>query len=123
MYEKKEIGIIFPFHSGIFIFPRIHVEKKIKTDIFYSWYLSHYLEKKKQPGKLRMVVSLITVDPVCVPAYVYTWVCVSFQRTTQIKWKKNQFAYFTVNQYSLSDSPHPTIFSNSFYLSFCPMNL
>ena len=47
MYEKKEIGIIFPFHSGIFIFPRIHVEKKIKTDIFYSWYLSHYLEKKK----------------------------------------------------------------------------
>ena len=36
---------------------------------------------------------------------------------------KNQFAYFTVNQSSLSDSQHPAIFSNSFYLSFCPMNL
>lgn len=79
--------------------------------------------EKKKTGKLRMVVSRITVDPVCVPAHVYTRVCVSFQRTTQIKWKKNQFAYFTVNQSSLSDSPHPAIFSNSFYLSFCPMNL
>lgn len=73
VYEKKETGIIFPFHSGIFIFPRIHVEKKIKTNIFYSWYLSHYLgKKKKKTGKLRMVVSLITVDPVCVPTHVYT---------------------------------------------------
>lgn len=50
VYEKKETGIIFPFHSGIFIFPRIHVEKKIKTNIFYSWYLSHYLGKKKKLG-------------------------------------------------------------------------
>lgn len=53
--EKKKIDIIFPFHSGIFIFPRIHVEKKIKTNIFYSLYLSHYLKKKKKQknGKLQ----------------------------------------------------------------------
>ena len=46
IYEEK-IDIIFPFHSGSLLFPRIHVEKKIKTNVFYSWYLSHYLKKTK----------------------------------------------------------------------------
>ena len=85
--------------------------------------LSEKKKHKNKNGKLRIVVSLITMDSVCVPAHVYTWVCVSFQRTTQIKWKKNQFAHFTVNQSSLSDSLNPTVASISFYLSFCPMSL
>lgn len=72
MYEKKNRHHLSIPQWNLYISKNTCREEN--KDEYFLFFVSLPLSEKKKTknGKLQMVVSLITIDSVCVPAHVYT---------------------------------------------------